>query len=196
MAFYSGGVKEASARPLQKKLKKTVDIYFMLRIFRFVNNSEKEISGEMPLERFSERVMQLMSRLAFYMVAHESNYLSRGFITVPQLLALCRLAELKGCTMHELARAIGMKASTATGLVDRMEKHGLVRRLGSSTDRRVVLVSITSKGRRVMAQLDAEKRKFTMKMFAQISGNERMAYLGIMEKIAAMLSAEDNAGKN
>src|ERR1700691_1015263 len=50
--------------------------------------------------------------------------------------------------MNELARYLELDKSSVTGLVDRAERRGLVRRKVSSTDRRAVDVSITAPGRR------------------------------------------------
>src|ERR1700744_2597914 len=45
-------------------------------------------------------------------------------------------------TMNELATLLGLDKSSATGLVDRAERRGLVSRVPSSADRRVVLVEL------------------------------------------------------
>jgi DNA-binding MarR family transcriptional regulator len=51
--------------------------------------------------------------------------------------------------MNELASHLGLDKSSVTGLVDRAEGRGLVRRRTSSTDRRAVEVSITPAGRKL-----------------------------------------------
>jgi MarR family transcriptional regulator, lower aerobic nicotinate degradation pathway regulator len=53
-------------------------------------------------------------------------------------------------TMQELARLLALDKSSVTGLVDRAEKRGLVRRTPSSDDRRAVGVHLTASGRRVI----------------------------------------------
>jgi DNA-binding MarR family transcriptional regulator len=50
-------------------------------------------------------------------------------------------------TMNELARLLGLDKSSTSGLVDRAERRGLVRRLPSQIDRRSVRVSLTAEGR-------------------------------------------------
>ncbi|SRR5579871_264236 len=54
-------------------------------------------------------------------------------------------------TMNELARYLDLDKSSATGLVDRAQRRGLVVRAPSTTDRRAVLVSLTDRGRSVAA---------------------------------------------
>jgi MarR family transcriptional regulator, lower aerobic nicotinate degradation pathway regulator len=56
-------------------------------------------------------------------------------------------------TMQELARLLGLDKSSATGLVDRAEKRGLVQRTPSIDDRRAIRVSLTSSGRRIVSDI-------------------------------------------
>jgi MarR family transcriptional regulator, lower aerobic nicotinate degradation pathway regulator len=58
-------------------------------------------------------------------------------------------------TMNELATLLGLDKSSATGLVDRAERRGLVTRVPSSADRRVVLVELTDAGRAVVSEVSA-----------------------------------------
>lgn len=50
--------------------------------------------------------------------------------------------------MTEISRILGIDNSTVTGLTDRMEKAGLVRRQNSPHDRRISHLQITDKGLR------------------------------------------------
>jgi MarR family transcriptional regulator, lower aerobic nicotinate degradation pathway regulator len=56
-------------------------------------------------------------------------------------------------TMQELARLLELDKSSVTGLVDRAERRGLVKRTPSSHDRRAVGVNLTSSGRRVVTDV-------------------------------------------
>src|SRR5580700_11244647 len=57
--------------------------------------------------------------------------------------------------MNELARYLELDKSSITGLVDRAEQRGLVRRKASSSDRRAIDVTITPAGRRMIARVEA-----------------------------------------
>jgi len=56
-------------------------------------------------------------------------------------------------TMQQLARLLELDKSSVTGLVDRAERRGLVRRAPSRDDRRSVHVSLTPRGRRVIGEV-------------------------------------------
>src|SRR5713101_5549629 len=55
--------------------------------------------------------------------------------------------------MGELAETLACDASNVTGLVDRLESRGLVRRRPSAEDRRVKVLDLTETGARLRAQL-------------------------------------------
>ena len=141
------------------------------------------------LDQFAGRLNLLMSRLMRHMMLQDRNYLARGLITLPQLWALHQVAERKACTMCMLARALGLKSSTVTGLVDRLIKLGLLKRFNSQADRRVVFAEITPKGRKILEHLEAERHKSIVHMFQHVTQEERAAYLDIIEKILKGLSA-------
>jgi MarR family transcriptional regulator, lower aerobic nicotinate degradation pathway regulator len=56
--------------------------------------------------------------------------------------------------MQQLAHLLHLDKSSVTGLIDRAERRGLVKRLPSSGDGRAVRVSPTPLGRQVMAEVE------------------------------------------
>jgi MarR family transcriptional regulator, lower aerobic nicotinate degradation pathway regulator len=58
-------------------------------------------------------------------------------------------------TMNELAKLLSLDKSSVTGLVDRAEHRGLVERLPSSRDRRVIHVKLTRTGRTLVRRTAA-----------------------------------------
>jgi len=72
-------------------------------------------------------------------------------ITVPQLSCLTRILESGPMPLKALARAVDLSASTTVGIVDRLEKKGLVTRVRSIRDRREVEIAATEEGRIVAA---------------------------------------------
>jgi MarR family transcriptional regulator, organic hydroperoxide resistance regulator len=77
-------------------------------------------------------------------------------LTVPQAMALHTLAAAGGrLSGRDLGRECDMLASTATGVVDRLEQHGYVRRVRDEEDRRVVWVQMTEAGSQLQERLPA-----------------------------------------
>lgn len=79
----------------------------------------------------------------------ESKRIQKEYgISIPQLLCLTYLSEQESyqSTVTSLARYLNLNLSTMTGIINRLEKKGLVARLPKGKDKRVTPVSITSKG--------------------------------------------------
>ncbi len=67
-------------------------------------------------------------------------------LTVPQATVLFILKERDGRMMSELGKILGVDNSAMTGLIDRLEKAGFVRREAAQEDRRALLIRITPEG--------------------------------------------------
>jgi DNA-binding MarR family transcriptional regulator len=67
-------------------------------------------------------------------------------LTAPQVICLLAVVENGPVTATGLARQVYLSPSTIVGILDRLEKKGLVHRLRDSNDRRVVNISATEKG--------------------------------------------------
>ncbi|EEF58322.1 MarR family winged helix-turn-helix transcriptional regulator [Pedosphaera parvula] len=59
----------------------------------------------------------------------------------------------QGCTQIELSRQLIMHRSNMTGLIDRLESRGLVRRAENSQDRRAFNVVLTPAGSKLILQI-------------------------------------------
>lgn len=159
-----------------------------------MNISTKETSSE--ITEFAARLIRLMPRFLRGIMTQERNYLVRGLITLPQLWVLQHVSERQICAMRDLARDLALKSSTLTGLADRLVDLGLLRRFNSRTDRRLVLTAITPKGHKILAHLNDERRKSTIRLFQQISANERAIFLNIIERVAKTENVGSHAPDN
>lgn len=74
-------------------------------------------------------------------------------LTHAQWMPLYQLHLGKGNTVAELASACLMDAGAMTRTLDRLERKGLVRRIRSAEDRRVVNLALTPEGRATAAQI-------------------------------------------
>lgn len=72
-------------------------------------------------------------------------------ITGPQRLAIRVLGRLPGATPSELAELLSLHRSTVTGIVQRLEQRGLVRKVRNTTDARRYHLHLTAAGMRVDA---------------------------------------------
>lgn len=67
-----------------------------------------------------------------------------------QIWAMAALHQTPGMKVSELAQALSIHASTASNLLDKIEKAGLIRRERNSTDQRVVRLYLTDAGEKAL----------------------------------------------
>ena len=73
-----------------------------------------------------------------------------GFnVTASQGIVLNFLHDEDRVTSKELGERILLDSATLTGILDRLEKAGLIERLQHPTDRRSIIVGLTAEGRKV-----------------------------------------------
>lgn len=73
------------------------------------------------------------------------------------LLAIRGLPLGAAATIRTLSERLALKHHSAVELIDRMERHGLVRRRRDSLDRREVLVSLSSRGTRALEKVARQR---------------------------------------
>lgn len=88
-------------------------------------------------------------------------------------------------SMTRLAEAMDVSDASATGIVDRMEKRGLVGRRHGTGDRRVVLVHPTDAGAKVFSEMATHRRGILSKVLAELSEEEMTSLLVGMRAIHA-----------
>ena len=139
------------------------------------------------LNNFAERLSAVMPVMCKSMMKYEENALTTGTVSLPQFWVLSWLADFPDATMHDLAKAMNMKAPTATMLVDRLVQLKLLDRKRAGDDRRKVLVHLTAKGRRTIEEVFSQKKKALQETFRHLSPGERLQYLELIEKLARRL---------
>ena len=74
------------------------------------------------------------------------------------LWAISEIAENAEITISELAKSMSIHQTTATNLVDKLEKGGYVQRLRGNVDRRVVNIKLTDFGLNILKKAPAPYR--------------------------------------
>ena len=98
--------------------------------------------------------------------------LARTGLKPAQSMALVYLGYHNGAQISELASGIGIGNAAATGLIDRMEKAGLVIRKKQTTDARGRTVNLTMHGLSLREQVMDILRDFDDKLAAKFSESE------------------------
>jgi DNA-binding MarR family transcriptional regulator len=113
----------------------------------------------------------------------DSSKMSRKYgLTAPQSSVLRMLSKYGPLASTELSRMLYMTPSNITGIIDRMEKKGLVTRIRQPGDRRVVLLQLTEKGAGLSKTLpDPIEEKLSIHLSSLESGQVQQLKNGIYQ---------------
>lgn len=88
-------------------------------------------------------------------------------------------------TPAELADSAGVTRATMTGLVDTLERDGYVRRGPDPSDRRMLLVSLTTEGERLLHALLPKHFQEVNAIMQALTESERKTLVRLLEKIGS-----------
>ena len=100
-----------------------------------------------------------------------------------QYTAAYLIARNPGVNLRDLAQAIGLDPSTLIPTVDHLEAEGWIRRTRSPNDRRVVGLTITSRGRHEIARLEKAITACNEFLMSDLDGHERRTLFRLLDKI-------------
>jgi DNA-binding MarR family transcriptional regulator len=104
-------------------------------------------------------------------------------VTLGQSGILFLLRREDGQTMGQLSAALAVKNPTLTGLVDRLERSGLVTRQASQDDRRAIRIYITRKGLDESDKAKTVIQGINQEIKAGFSENEIDAFKRVLDNI-------------
>jgi DNA-binding MarR family transcriptional regulator len=102
---------------------------------------------------YAESILRSLRRIIRAIDLHSRQLTRQTSLTVPQLVCLRQLVLNGPSTPGDIARKVFLSQATVTGILDRLEAHGLIRRKRSSPDRRRVIVRLTDAGHELAAKM-------------------------------------------
>ena len=144
-----------------------------------------------PNLTLDERVIAALRRIVRAIDLHSRHLVERFSVTGPQLIALQELARLGQIPTGVLARNVHLSHPTMTGILDRLEKHGLVRRTRDTHDRRRMTVTATTDGLKLLDDAPSPLQDRFRCEFSKLQEWEQTHMLAILQRIAAMMDAAE-----
>lgn len=105
------------------------------------NQDRADFSAPADRQLLGEIMTMLGRRTAVHMELRRAALALHHTMSTCDLRVLEQVAELGPLTVSQLARVAGMSASGITGIVDRLDHAGLIRRTRHPLDRRIVLLA-------------------------------------------------------
>jgi DNA-binding MarR family transcriptional regulator len=110
-------------------------------------------------------------------------------LTGPQLLVLRAASRLSGASISALARDVDLSQPTVSGIVDRLERRGMVRRARGTGDRRTVRVVVTPEGGCTLRDAPSLLEDRFRAELARLEEWEQTQLLATLQRVASMMDA-------
>lgn len=116
---------------------------------------------------------------------------ARHGVSGPQLGALWEVHQNRGLTVSQGARRMYLHPSTFSGIADRLEAKGLVRRVRDGKDQRVVHLEITEKALALLKTAPRPIKHQIVKALERLPQPELRAFVKGMSALAEAIEDED-----
>ena len=134
------------------------------------------------------------AREAYLLIRHLSGTLIKELATelepsgvTPEqyhVLRILRDAPTEGLACSAVAQRTVSGDPDVTRLLDRLEARGLATRVRDTTDRRVVMATITKEGLRLLGRIEEKVSALHARQFADLGSRELTALRGLLDRVA------------
>ena len=152
-------------------------------------NIPPDVSDEF-FETCGLRVLKALRRIIRAVDIH-SRKLNNDFkITAPQMICLYSLVKGGEMTQSELSKQVSMGISTINGVIDRLEKKGLITRQRDVEDRRKVFISVTESGKKITISAPSLLQDRLSDSLRGLPELEQAAIVLSLERVVELMEAE------
>jgi MarR family 2-MHQ and catechol resistance regulon transcriptional repressor len=157
------------------------------------SNLQHEIGKRHPFASPEEETMLSLLRTSDQLQIHFARLFREHGLTTSQYNVLRILrGEGKPLPILEIAQRTVTVVPGITGLIDRLEQAGLVRRQRCLEDRRVIFVAITQHALRLLDRLDEPVRALHKRLLGRVPQVELKTLIRLLEKVRQ--SAAEQSG--
>lgn len=144
----------------------------------------------MAADQFDEAILTSLRRIMRAVDIYSRQLASRHHLTGPQLVCLRLLRKHEVMTSGHLAKEATLSAGTITGILDRLEQRGYIRRERAANDKRQVKVSLTDLGHETVSQAPLPLQERFQQRLAKLPVTRQQEILFVLDTVVNMMEAE------
>lgn len=160
----------------------------MLKLSYFGDLSSEVNSVLKTVDQHVVAIEELLRNIHAIVRKRGRDILSHFDITPPQLDALLVLREYGELTMGELCQKMFLACSTATDLIDRMERNQLIERVRDTSDRRVIRLKVLTKGATVIEEVLEARRTYLSNVLNELDVAEKERLIQSLEQLNYLMT--------
>jgi DNA-binding MarR family transcriptional regulator len=128
-----------------------------------------ESDDDFDLTRF---LPYLIGRIGIYLNVVIGVELDAQGVTLPMWRVIGTLWHRKTCSMGELSDAAAVADTALSRLIRKMEREGLVTRKRSTNDARIIMVTLTFRGRSIAKKLISPALAMEKRVFSKLGSSD------------------------
>ncbi|AKG37698.1 hypothetical protein VK70_10100 [Paenibacillus durus ATCC 35681] len=112
----------------------------------------------------------------------EKELLSKFDITLSQWAVLSIVWEEEGIALSRIQEVLDVKVSTASGVLKRMEKKGLILRSQNKDDKREIQLFLTEKSKKLEKEVIQTVKDFNKRLLADFTPEEKALFTSFIKR--------------
>ena len=144
----------------------------------------------LPERKISDNVLIAIRKIIQAIDLNSKKLVKQVGLTGPQLVILQEISRLGTVSVGEVAKNVSLSQGTVTGILERMEKRGVVVRQRSNQDKRRVMVRITESGNKILSNAPPIMQERFLGKFSQLEGWEKTMILSALQRLVFMMDAK------
>lgn len=132
---------------------------------------------------YTEQVGHLLRKVYQRHVAIFQQHIGDSQITAVQFITLCALRDHGPSAQNDLVRYTAVDQATIRGVVERLKARGLVSLGPDPTDKRKVIVMLTTAGQTLIQHTTSNALRITEMTYGQLNPAERVALVYLLRKM-------------
>lgn len=138
----------------------------------------------------AENILRALRRIIRAVDLSSRRLASEHGLTGPQLVCIREIQRSGPMSAGGLARAVALSPPTVTGILDRLERAGLVRRDRREDDKRQVTVSLTDEGADMVQRTPLPLHEQFLEQLNGLDPEELEAIEDVLDQVVRMLEAD------
>lgn len=140
-----------------------------------------------------DEVGEMVQKLVRVFQLFERDQIKIHGFTSSQCYSMIEILKAGSLTMNDLSDKMNLDSSTMTRVIDKLVRDELIKRDRDEADRRIVLVTLTEKGREAAEALNSSVNEYYKKIITSIPSGKVDE---ILSSIAILLKAFETANPN
>jgi len=154
-------------------------------------NAVKRSDINITAENVFYEIRKQIRKVEKYAYQYSQDLMKAFGITGPQMGVLRVISSNSAITLSEIANRMGLHITTAEGIINRMQRRKFVKKQKSVKDKRVVEVSITAKGKKILKEAPVGAMGRFYRNLQKISDEEARQIYKTLSRIVELYGAVD-----